>query len=113
MHLVMREHPTAEAEHSSLSLVRSGKRGLVFRWAKLIATALGGRWSGRSTSSRCLQVVETLSLGPRKQLLLIRCDGAKYLVATGPDSVQTILRVDSRGNAAGYGKVAAELGDRS
>ena len=113
MHLVTRQDPTAHVKHSSSSLARSEKPGLVFRWAELIAKALGGRWSGHSPSSRRLQVVETLSIGPKKQLLLIRCDGEKYLVATGPDSVQTILRVDSRGNAAGYGKAAAESGDRS
>jgi hypothetical protein len=40
---------------------------------------------------RRMRVVESLSLGGRRQLLLVRCDEQEYLVGTGPDSVETIV----------------------
>jgi flagellar biogenesis protein FliO len=44
---------------------------------------------------RQMRLVETLSLGARRQLLLIECAGEKFLVGTGPESVQTITRLTS------------------
>jgi flagellar biogenesis protein FliO len=42
-----------------------------------------------------MEVVETLALGAKKQLILVSCDGERFLVGTGPESVQTIVRVRS------------------
>ena len=43
-----------------------------------------------------LEMVETLSLGGRRQLILVKCDGESFLVGVGADSVQSIIGV--RGN---------------
>jgi flagellar biogenesis protein FliO len=40
-----------------------------------------------------MSVIETLSIGGRKQLVLVSCAGEQFLVGTGADSVQTIVRV--------------------
>lgn len=44
-------------------------------------------------AQRQMRLVETLNLGARRQLLLIECAGEKFLVGTGPESVQTITRL--------------------
>jgi flagellar biogenesis protein FliO len=40
-------------------------------------------------------VEETLVLGPKRQLLLVRCDGERFLVGLGADTIQTVLRLDA------------------
>lgn len=42
---------------------------------------------------RHMRVVETLPLGPRRNLYLVSCDGERFLVGAGQESVQTIVRV--------------------
>ena len=45
------------------------------------------------TAERHLHIVETLALGGRRQLLLVTCDGERFLVGSGADRVDTIVRV--------------------
>lgn len=40
-----------------------------------------------------LQLVETLPLGGKRQLMLVSCAGERFLVGGGIDSVETIVRV--------------------
>jgi flagellar biogenesis protein FliO len=40
-----------------------------------------------------MRIIETLALGTKKQLLLVSCDGERFLVGTGPDQVQAIVRL--------------------
>lgn len=40
-----------------------------------------------------MKLVETLSLGGKRQLMLVECDGQKYLVGAGVDGAQTIVAV--------------------
>jgi len=42
---------------------------------------------------RDLRLVETLSLGGRKQVSLVVCAGQKFLVGCGPDNVTSIVAV--------------------
>jgi flagellar biogenesis protein FliO len=80
--------------------VVESRDGILPRLMEAIAGLFGGTWAGRTARvARRLQVLETLPLGPKKQLLLISCDGERYLVATGPDGVQTLTRVESRAQA--------------
>ena len=44
-------------------------------------------------AERHLHVIETLALGGRRQLQLITCDGERFLVGSGADRVETIVRV--------------------
>ncbi len=90
------------------------KNGIMPRLVSAIVSLCGGTWASRAGHApRRLQVLETLPVGPMKQLLLISCDGERYLVATGPDSVQTIMRVESHARAVEPAIVAAEFGVRS
>ena len=43
-----------------------------------------------------LELVETLSLGGRRQLMLVRVDGESFLVGANADGVQTVVGI--RGN---------------
>jgi flagellar biogenesis protein FliO len=52
-----------------------------------------GWTDGRRRRLPQLRVVETLQLGSRRQLLLISCRGERFLVGTGAETVQTIVRV--------------------
>jgi flagellar biogenesis protein FliO len=42
---------------------------------------------------RQLQLVETLPLGGKRQLMLVSCGGERFLVGGGMESVETIVRV--------------------
>lgn len=96
---------------------QTGRRSQDGAFAKLIewlVDVYGGNWSGgNKLVTRRMKVLETLPIGGKKQLMLVSCDGEKYLVATGPETVQTIVRVEARGVATGLGLVAPELGERS
>ena len=71
-----------------------------------LAGALQGRvklkWRGGSETrvEQHMELVETLSLGGKRQVLLIECEGERYLVGCGQDSVTTIEKVtpDTRRN---------------
>ncbi|MEG9435958.1 flagellar biosynthetic protein FliO [Edaphobacter sp. HDX4] len=52
-----------------------------------------GRRSGKAKAVRQMEVLETLPLDGRRQLVLVRCAGEQFLVGGGPDQVNTILRV--------------------
>ena len=56
-----------------------------------------GMWQRRGESKqKQMRVEETLSLGGRRQLMLVLCAGERYLVGGGQDSVETIVRVTGR-----------------
>jgi flagellar protein FliO/FliZ len=44
----------------------------------------------RSVAERRLQIVETLMIGPRQRLYLLRRDGVEHLVLAGPDGASVI-----------------------
>jgi flagellar biogenesis protein FliO len=48
----------------------------------------------QETSRKQLRLVETLSLGGKKQLMLVTYAGESFLVGGGVESVQTILRLN-------------------
>ena len=47
----------------------------------------------RQQARRQLTIVETLPLGPRKELVLVTCAGERFLVGTGAEGVQIVVRV--------------------
>lgn len=86
--------------------------GVLHRAMGWLVDLAGGAWLGSSrVKARRLRVVETLSLGAKKQLLLVTCDGEKYLVGTGAESVQTIMRVGRRVEIAGLRVLTSEQGE--
>jgi hypothetical protein len=40
-----------------------------------------------------MQLLETLSLGGRRQLFLVACDGRNFLIGTGSDHVGSIVPI--------------------
>jgi flagellar biogenesis protein FliO len=44
--------------------------------------------------NRSLELIETLPLGPKRQLMLVRCEQDKFLVGCGADGISSIVRVD-------------------
>lgn len=73
---------------------QSGKGGVAL-WLIQAARLLWKRAGSARLrpAKRQMELVETLALGGRKQLLLVRCGGQNFLVGAGADSVQTIVRV--------------------
>ena len=52
-------------------------------------------WQGtRSAQQKRLTLIETLPLGEKRQLMLVACDGERFLVGGDPESVQTIVRLN-------------------
>jgi flagellar biogenesis protein FliO len=48
---------------------------------------------GKPRSKRRMELVEMLQLGGKRQLMLVVCDGQRYLVGAGGDSVQSIAEM--------------------
>ena len=56
--------------------------------------ALVRAWRGqRECQQKQLQLVETLPLGGKRQLMLVRCGGESFLVGGSFESVETIVRL--------------------
>jgi flagellar biogenesis protein FliO len=49
----------------------------------------------RGSKRKQMRLVESLTLGGRRQLLLIVCNDEKYLVGVGADSVGSILAIEA------------------
>jgi flagellar biogenesis protein FliO len=68
--------------------------------AAWVVGALQGRvrikWrGGEADRMQQMQLLETLPLGSKRQVLLVACDGERYLVGCGPESVTSIVKVTS------------------
>ena len=51
-------------------------------------------WRGeRAVKHKQMQLIETLALGGKRQLMLVACGGEHFLVGGSLDSVETIVRV--------------------
>ncbi len=74
--------------------------GLAGRLLDFFGPLVGPR---RSHAQRRMKMIEALALGGNRRLVLVECDGAKFLVGVGGDSVGTIVPV--------RGEAAAEAGD--
>lgn len=83
----------------------SPKVGVVERLLGLLRRVSGERQS----ATKHLHLLETLSLGGKRQLLLVSCGGEHFLVGGGLESVETIVCVHSNR----YQSVAAKKLDGS
>ncbi len=55
-----------------------------------------GSWSRRiPMKQRELKLLETLSLGGRRQLILVSCAGKHFLVGAGADSIASVIPLSS------------------
>ena len=62
-----------------------------------------------SRDPRLLSVAERLDLGPKKSLLVVTCGERRFLVASGAETIASLLEIGRR-EGGRYGEVAAECG---
>jgi hypothetical protein len=73
----------------------SGLAGWLLGWIRGVArTGLGNLQRGRG--QRRMELVETLQLGGKRQLMLVVCDGQRYLVGAGGDAIGSIEAIAPR-----------------
>jgi hypothetical protein len=69
---------------------------------------LRGCLGQREAQVKQMQLIETLALGGKRQLMLVSCGEERFLVGGGLESVETIVRVNAE---ASRGFVAKNLGE--
>ena len=95
----------------------TGLGAWLVRW---IQTPLRVKFSGmgKGRAKRRMELVEMLPLGGKRQLMLVVCDGQRFLVGAGGDSIHSIAEMRSPlasgfapdamvGGLAGDGLIAA------
>lgn len=61
--------------------------------AEWLLGALRGLRSQRQSAVKQMQLLETLPLGGKRQLMLVSCAGERFLVGGSAESIETIVRV--------------------
>ena len=82
------ERAEAEAPGRARQAAQTVNPGGLAGW---VLSLIRGRSLGKT--AKHLRVVEHLSLGGRRQLTLVVCDGQRFLVGGGTDRVESIVRV--------------------
>jgi flagellar biogenesis protein FliO len=52
----------------------------------------------REAQVKQMDLIETLALGGKRQLMLVSCGAERFLVGGGPESVETIVRLNAEGS---------------
>jgi len=68
---------------------------------------------GRPRDERRMKLTETLSLGGKRQLMLVICDGQSFLVGTGGDGVGTIVAITPGANRSEVGPIELNAKERA
>ena len=71
---------------------RDASAASLLGWIRKIACSWFARIH-RARGERRLELLETLQLGGKRQMMLIVCEGQKYLVGAGGDSVHSIAAI--------------------
>ena len=58
--------------------------------AGLLARRFGGPGVTKAASIKRLQIIETLMVGPRQRLIILRRDDVEHLILSGPDGASVI-----------------------
>lgn len=82
-----------EIDEHNTKAERQRQQGL----ASWLLQAWSRRSSLRERVGRRLQLVETLPVGGKRQLMLVRCGEEFFLVGGGLESIATIVKVDGNG----------------
>ena len=77
---------TVRVSGAKASMEPAGLAGWVF-------SLLRGVRSERQPAIKQMRLLETLSLGGKRQLMLVSCAGERFLVGGGLETVETIVRV--------------------
>jgi hypothetical protein len=72
---------------------RTGLATSILGWVQAVYSN-GFAGLGKARSERRMELLETLQLGGKRQLMLVACDGRRYLVGTGGDSVHAITELN-------------------
>lgn len=81
---------------------------LLVRFRCLLRNGIGS--FGRAAIERRMELLETLPLGGKRQLMLVLCDGQRYLVGAGSDEVHAIVEMRPRQQTD---KCSSATGDRA
>lgn len=110
LQIVGREMGKSEMQHrmphsdawSGEDYTSKGLAGVVLHWIRSMR---------QPAPVRRMHVVETLTLGGKRELKLVECWGQRYLVGCGPDSVQAITQWQRVKSAKTTSGVNAVVGD--
>jgi hypothetical protein len=58
---------------------------------RIVQRAFG--WPGRANKKPQMELLETLQLGGKRQLMLVRCNGQGFLVGAGGENIHSIVEV--------------------
>lgn len=100
------ETTRGDARRGGMTEPQSGLASWLLAW---LQTPLRARFSGlgKTRAKRRMELLEVLQLGGRRQLMLVVCDGRRYLVGAGGDSVQSIAEMSSQPSTK-HGPVAMD-----
>lgn len=86
-----------------------GARPLLAMLGRLLG-GLGMAWVPRHRAVKEMEILEVMSLGSKRQLVLVTCSGVRYLVGAGAEGVQSI--VCAMPGPVGLGSEQGSGGDR-
>lgn len=81
-----------ETEIKEASNTQPGHEASLLVWIQKVLTSGRGNL-GRARTDKRMHLIETLQLGGKRQLMLVKCDGMEYLVGAGGDSVHSIVEL--------------------
>ena len=82
-------------QETTVATHRIGLVAATLNWIRVVLRSSLAR-IGKVNGQRRMELIERLELGGKRQLLLVVCDGQRYLVGTGGDSVHSITRMRSQ-----------------
>jgi flagellar biogenesis protein FliO len=71
----------------------------VHRIGGLLRRAIAGLSRAARASEQRLSIEERLVIGPKKTLMLVNCDGRRFLLATAGDMIAPMIELSPSGNA--------------
>lgn len=97
MYLVKAEAGRSHARMARLEEVEAASEGgmvwlILEGWRRWKAHTLRER---RRSAKRQLFILETIALGPKQRLVLMKCGEERFLVGTGADGVTSVVRVEA------------------
>lgn len=98
---------------SELLVPRLESRPLERGWLEVVSSILQRAWKRWKPASvqpaERLRVVDRLSLGPKKSLLVVACRGRHFLISNGAENVVAIAELSPRAARRRAGKHAVSM----
>ena len=97
----------SESRIEKANKIECGLATSLLLWAqKALLSGFGNL--GRVRADKRMELIETLHLGGKRQLMLVKCDGREYLVGAGGDSVHSIADMSPQQVTSAVPRVLAE-----